>query len=174
MALSRSRLIKCHEGKRHLPNTHLITLPSLQVRWSWVKSRHSTLSISCRGTCESMRGMERDKRRTRVRRGSRYKGHVHFNMTDWSAVTQWRGFVLQEAFRETYLSDERCFLHPQPRAFHTYKKKKKCCVFPTRDSSAQCARTKNHKHEENKGFWKKNKKDSRLQCYLWTWCEGGS
>lgn len=38
-----------------IPNTHLITLQSLQVRWSWVKSRHSTLSISCRGTWEVWR-----------------------------------------------------------------------------------------------------------------------
>lgn len=30
--------------------THLMTLQSLQVRCSWVRSRHSTLSISCSGT----------------------------------------------------------------------------------------------------------------------------
>lgn len=41
------------KGRERITDTHLITLQSLQVRWSWVKSRHSTLSISCRGTWRS-------------------------------------------------------------------------------------------------------------------------
>lgn len=44
--------------KRKLVESYLTTLQSLQVTWSWNISRHSTHSISCRGTYEATKQEE--------------------------------------------------------------------------------------------------------------------
>lgn len=55
---------KCHWS-------YLTTLQSLQVTWSWNMSRHSTLSMSWRGTC---RGKQKEHKRCNT------DGHVQISI----------------------------------------------------------------------------------------------